>query len=390
MVFMRGIRAPKERLLRMKHTRYGRILAVLCAASLLLTLGACSPAETLKDWFGVKWVDDKPYEGYKNLDKYVKVGTYKGVEAKTVGQDEYLMYHMENFFAQYRASRGIIIDPAKTAVAKGDFAFFSFEGKAKDIPEDVREEIEAGMKGKVLLTIGSDGFIPGFEDQMVGQALGKEFTVKVTFPDPYQRPELAGKEAVFKCTVFALGTESDKITDEGVDALTGGEFTSVKDFQEKYMLADERFAEELPRMLAEYNMNITFEEVCGSSSIIGLPEKEQQYWDEQITTTAQGQGITPDEFAQQSGYESAAAMRDEQVSHELLIYSIARKEGITVSEEDVAVRLAQKRAEGYSGTDAELYSQLGGKGSVLRVLMREKVSKFVFENAKNAPAKAAG
>jgi len=373
----------------MKQMRCRRIISILCAASLLLALGACSPVETVKGWFGERMVDDKPYASYKNMDKYIKLGAYKGVEAEFIGQDEYLDLYMENIFEQYGASRGIIADPQKTTVTKGDFAFFSFEGTAKDIPEELRAELEKGMKGKTLLAIGSGNFIPGFEDQMEGQTVGKEFTVKVTFPDPYQSPELAGKEATFKCTVHALGAETEKITDEGIDALTSGEFTTVKAFREEYMLKDEKFVAQLPEMMASYNMEQAFEVVCGSTEIIELPAKELQYWDEQITAVAESQGMDLEDFAQMNGFESAAALRNEQVAHEMIVYAIARKENITVSEAEVAARLAQKRAEGYTGTDAELYSQFGGKGSLLRSLMLEKVTKFVYENAKNSPAKAA-
>ena len=51
------------------------------------------------------------------------------------------------------------------------------------------------------LTIGSGAFIPGFEEQLIGAEIGKEVEVNVTFPEEYQAEELAGKPAVFKCTV---------------------------------------------------------------------------------------------------------------------------------------------------------------------------------------------
>ena len=389
MVFMRGMRAPKERLLRMKHMRYRRILslprvlcAVLCTVSLLLALGACSPAETIKGWFGTKWADDKPYENY-DMEKYVKLGQYKGIEIQFTGQDEYLELYTMDLFAQYGAPMGLVADPAKTVVAKDDMAYFSFEGSA----QGVSEEAQKGMKGKALLIIGSGNFIPGFEDQMEGQPVGKEFTVKVTFPDPYQNsPELSGKEATFKCTVHALGVESEKLTDEGVDALTSGEYATLKAFQEM-LLRD--IAAQLPEMVANYNMNTAFDAVYGTAEILEFPQKEQEYWDGQVAGLAESQGMGPEDFAQQNGYQSAADYVDEQVAHELVIYAIAQKEGLTISEEDVTALLTEIRAGGYTGTDAELYSQFGGKGYLMRHLMREKVTGFIYENAKDSPAKAA-
>jgi len=158
----------------------------VCAVALLSALGACA-------------ADDTPYKSY-NLDKLVKIGEYKGVEAKfTALTDEAAYAYVEEIFNYYQMPPGgIKDDPSKEAVAEGDLVLFDYEGTA----EGATETDLKGMKGSAPLVIGSGGFIPGFEEQMVGQPRDKEFDVKVTFPDPYQNSAtLAGKEAVFKCTV---------------------------------------------------------------------------------------------------------------------------------------------------------------------------------------------
>jgi len=364
----------------MKHTRLRRILsplrglcAVLCALSLILALGACAPAETVLGWFGGKWVDDKPYENYKMGD-FIKLGAYKGVEAEFVTLEEYIGL----IFAQYGAVLGIADDPAKTVISEGDLVHFDFEGSAPGISE----ENKAGMKGTTLLVIGSGNFIPGFEDQMIGQGRDKEFDVTVTFPEEYgpegsPQAELNGKEVVFKCTVYKIGGPSEKITDEGVFNLTQGEFATLADFEVLFQ-----------EDVVGYNQHMAFDAAFDNAAILKLPSKEQKYWDGRLADIAAGSGMSPEDFAMQAGFESAQEYRDEQVVNELFLYAVAQKEGITVTDEDVQELLAEIRAEGYQGTDAELYSEFGGKGYFLRHLTREKVTKFLYENAKGVPAEA--
>jgi len=366
----------------MKHKQMKRILSMICAVSLLLALGACAPAETVLGWFGGKWVDDKPYENYK-MSKFIKLGTYKGVEGEFISLDGYLEMYIENIFSQYGAYPGIADDAAKTVISMGDLVFFNYEGTAPGISEETKK----GMKGKALLLIGSGNFIPGFEEQMVDQPRGVEFTVDVTFPEGYggegsPQSELNGKAAVFKCTVHKIGAASEEFTDEGVDALTNGDYTTLAAFEEM-LRAD--MAADLPKMTIDYNTNLAFDKAFGDAQILKLPPKEQKYWDTQLAELAAGQGASAEEFALQNGYESAAEYRDEQVAREVFIYAVAQAENLTVSEEDVQALVADIRAEGYEGSDAELYSQFGGKGYLLRHLTRVKVMEFLFENAKGMP-----
>jgi len=364
----------------MKHTRMRRILALLCTAALLLALGACAPIDTVKGWFSS---DAKPYAKY-NMDKLVKLGTYTGVEAEYVTEDSYLTGYTEDIFAQYYAPKGIDDDPAKEAVAEGDMVFFDYEGTA----EGATEEDLQGMKGKGLLVIGSGAFIPGFEEQMIGKPRGEEFSVNVTFPDPYSSETLAGKEAVFKCTVHKIGAESEEISDEGVTALTGGEFATAEAFLE--MLRTE-MAADMPEQLRQTNMNAIYTAAFNGAEILEIPAQEEKYWDKQLAQDAERYGLgSADEYAQGSGYESAQALRDDQLKHELFAFAVAAKEGLAVTELDLQALLGDIRTgNNETGTDAEIFAKYGGKGRMIRMLMMDKVSTFIYENAKDSPAAAA-
>ncbi|WP_424942886.1 trigger factor [Aliiroseovarius crassostreae] len=90
-------------------------------------------------------------------------------------------------------------DRKKGAKAKdGDQVVINFLGKVDG------EAFEGGAGEDYPLTLGSNSFIPGFEDQLVGAKAGDEVEVKVTFPAEYGAEHLAGKDAVFECTVNAV------------------------------------------------------------------------------------------------------------------------------------------------------------------------------------------
>ncbi|HEY4892881.1 MAG TPA: trigger factor, partial [Reyranella sp.] len=88
----------------------------------------------------------------------------------------------------------ITVDPPRPA-QKGDAIKLDFVGSVDG------KEFPGGAAQNYTLEIGSGSFIPGFEDQLIGAEVGKEVDVKVTFPADYGAPELAGKDAVFKCTI---------------------------------------------------------------------------------------------------------------------------------------------------------------------------------------------
>jgi len=120
----------------------------------------------------------------------VTLGAYKGVEVKynlVNATDEDVEAHIQNLLGQ---SGELILKEGK--IEKGDTAIFDFEGFLNGEP------FEGGKAENYQLEIGSNSFIPGFEDQMISMAAGEEKDLNVTFPDNYQAKNLAGQPVVFK------------------------------------------------------------------------------------------------------------------------------------------------------------------------------------------------
>ena len=101
------------------------------------------------------------------------------------------------------------IDVDDRAVADGDMVTLDFEGFVDGVA------FEGGKGENYPLTIGSGSFIPGFEEQLIGAEAEKEVEVNVTFPEEYHSEDLAGKAAVFKCTVHEIkAKELPELDDE--------------------------------------------------------------------------------------------------------------------------------------------------------------------------------
>lgn len=124
----------------------------------------------------------------------VTLGEYKGVEVKKIDvevTEEEINAELKK--EQENNSRTILVEDRP--VENGDIATIDFEGFVDGTP------FEGGKGSDYPLTIGSNTFIPGFEEQLIGANAGEKRDVNVTFPEEYQAKELAGKVAVFKCEV---------------------------------------------------------------------------------------------------------------------------------------------------------------------------------------------
>lgn len=137
----------------------------------------------------------------------VKLGEYKGLEAKmldTEATDEDVDQELKNM--QDRNSRLISVEDR--AAQMGDTAEIDFEGFVDGVAFD-------GGKGENYpLELGSNSFIPGFEEQVAGHNIDEEFDVNVTFPQEYEE-SLAGKDAVFKCKINEIkNKELPELDDE--------------------------------------------------------------------------------------------------------------------------------------------------------------------------------
>lgn len=136
-----------------------------------------------------------------------KLGDYKGLKVEKISV-EATDEDVENELLQMQKRNSRLIDVTDRAAAMGDTATIDFEGFVDGVA------FEGGKGENYDLELGSGSFIPGFEEQVAGHNIDEEFDVNVTFPEEYT-PELAGKEAVFKCKIHEIKmTELPELDDE--------------------------------------------------------------------------------------------------------------------------------------------------------------------------------
>lgn len=166
--------------------------AVKEAELTLVTAPDVEVTEVSKDT-GVKFKATCTTKPVVNIKDYKGIKVKKEVNAVTDEQVEHEIGHMLE-----RNARTISVDDR--ACQNGDDVVIDFEGFKDGVPFD------GGKAEKFTLTLGSNQFIPGFEDQVVGHKVGDEFDINVTFPEDYQAKELAGAPVVFKIKLHEIKT----------------------------------------------------------------------------------------------------------------------------------------------------------------------------------------
>ena len=187
----------------------------------------------------------------------VTLGKYNGVKIDKIDV-EVTDEEVEAEIKREREKDSRTVEVTDRAVQNGDIATLDFEGFVDGVA------FEGGKGTDYPLTIGSGSFIPGFEEKLIGAEIGKEVDVEVTFPIDYHAEELAGKPAVFKCTVKKLQEKQIPDLDEDFannkDCDTVEEYVaSVRTSLEKRKASDAKFAREeavVDAIIADAQMDI--------------------------------------------------------------------------------------------------------------------------------------
>ncbi|MGX7013326.1 trigger factor [Vagococcus silagei] len=264
----------------------------------------------------------------------VKLGEYKNL---TVAKQEREVTEAdidENLKSKQESQAELVLKEDKAA--SGDTVVIDFEGFKGD------EAFEGGKGENYSLELGSDSFVPGFEEQLIGTKAGDNVDVKVTFPEEYQAEDLAGQEAVFKVTVHEvkakelpeLDDEFAKDVDDSVETLAElREKVKEQLTNAKLAAAEEAVEEEAISKAVE------------NAEIVDLPHEmihdEVHRGMEEFLGNMQRQGIAPELYYQMTGtteadlhkqFEGDAEVR---VKTNLVIEAIVEAEKFEVSQEDL-------------------------------------------------------
>ena len=311
----------------------------------------------------------------------VKLGDYKGLEATMLpseATDEDVDKEIENM--RDRNSRLVSVEDRAAEV--GDTAEIDFEGFVDGVA------FEGGKGENYPLTIGSGSFIPGFEEQLVGAELNKEVEVNVTFPEDYHAADLAGKAAVFKCTVKEIKEKElpaldDEFASEVSEFDTLAEYkeeikknlTEKKETEAKKTKEDEAIQKiidkskmDLPEAMIETQCETMVEEFAQRIAQSGLTM--EQY--------LQFSGMTVDQLKDQVRPEATT-----RIQSSLVLEQIAKEENIEVTDADIDAEV-EKMAKAYGMEADKLKEYMGDaeKESMKKDLAITKAVDLVMENVK--------
>lgn len=315
------------------------------------------------------------------LKPEVKLGKYKGVKvdkiAVEVTEDE-IMAEID----KERESNARTLNVEDRTVQDKDMTVIDFEGFVDGVA------FEGGKGENYPLTIGSGAFIPGFEEQLIGAEIGKETEVNVTFPEDYQAENLAGKAAVFKCTVKEVKEKQlPELDDEFASEVS--EFETLAEYKEniKQKLMDKKETE------AKNKKEDAVIQAIIDDSDMEVPdamlETQQRQTVDEYAQRLQMQGLSIEQYFQFTGLdyekmlEQVKPQTEKKIKSRLVLEAIVAAENIEAGEEDYEKEV-ERMASMYQMEIDKVKEILGEneKKQIMKDLAVQKAADFVVEQAK--------
>lgn len=299
----------------------------------------------------------------------VELGEYKGVEVEAVSfpvEEE----DVDQVLAQMQEQHARLVESPNNVVAEGDFVNLAYEGSIDGEP------FAGGKADNYTLEIGSNTFIPGFEEQLVGLQQGETAEINVVFPEDYHNEELAGKPAVFKVEIKDIKQKEVPALDDDFAAEVS-EFSTLEELRADIKNKLQESAAQRERDALEDRVI----DAVVANATVDIPEvliaREIDEMVEELVFSLTRQGF-PEEFAREyiSGrldtikedYREGAEKR---VKTRLVLEKIKEVEAVTVSEDEFEAKL-QEMADFYQQELEEIRKKLTEQGSL--ELLRQNIA----------------
>jgi len=354
----------------MKKLFYRRKAAVLVAVLVLLCTGCTEEAQTI---------------GSVDVSKYVTLGEYKGLTMSendiTVSEGDIEAAVLNDLEAM--AEKKSVDD---RPVIDGDIVNIDYKGTKDGVAFD-------GGTGNYDLEIGSNSFIEGFEDGVIGMKIGETKDLDLTFPEDYSAEDLAGQDVVFEVTVNSISENVvPSIKEDGVlEELAkkyDEDFDEVDDYLGYIKDTLEKANEEAA--LTETRIDLLQQAYDNAECDLDkLPEwlvsQNSTNYISSIESFASQYGVSLDQYVSLIGgsmeefNDQAIEYGKELSKQQLVVQAIADAENITVSQKEIDDYYSN-RAKEYNSTVEKLKASVNEE-MIERYLLSEKVQDFLYENA---------
>lgn len=326
---------------------------------------------------------DKPiiFKASFDVKPEVKLGQYKGIELEKVSTEvtEELINEELSKMQQRYAKLVVSEGPA----ANGDVLTIDFVGKVDG------RAFEGGTSENYPLTLGTNTFIPGFEEQLIGINLGETKEVAVTFPAEYHSEELKGKDAIFTVTVNEIKQKQLAPLDDEF-AKDVSEFATMQELRQD---TENKLTERLQKAAEQQLRDAAIRKVSDTAEIeipnSMIDSRTNEMLDE-FAFRLQQQGIPMEYYLEATGnniqglIDSYRPGAEAAVRTDLVLETISKEEGITASSEDIDNEI-QKIAEQYKQEPANIRTTLEKNGQMSAIefsITAQKAVDYIISQAK--------
>ena len=309
----------------------------------------------------------------------VTLGKYKGIQIKKI---EYNVTDedVEHELGHMAEKNARLVSVEDRPVESGDITIIDFEGFVDG------KAFEGGKAENHELTIGSNTFIPGFEDQIRGMKLEEEREINVKFPEEYFSANLAGKDAMFKVKLHEIKKkEMPEINDELAKDIS--EFDTIEELKKSIREKQE----EQNKSKAKYETeDEVIKTVCEEAKVdipAGMIEMEIDNMAKDIETRLSYQGMKLEQYLQMMNKtmedfrNESKEQAERSVKSRLVLEAVAKEASIEVTDEDVSSKI-KEMAESYGKKEEDVKDNPELVKYVKDNLKVEKTINFLVENAK--------
>jgi trigger factor len=315
----------------------------------------------------------------------VKLGDYKDLTVEKQDR-EVTEEDVDARIKREQEAQAELVIKEDEAAENGDTVVIDFEGFLGE------ETFEGGKGENYSLELGSNSFIPGFEEQLVGTKAGDSKDVTVTFPEDYQAEDLAGKEAVFKVTVHEVKAKELPELDDEFAKDVDDSVESLAELKEKYRA---ELTETKEKAAEDAKDEAAIRQAVENAEIVELPHSmvhdEVHRSMDEFLNNMQRQGISPEMYYQLTGsteadlhtqFEGEAETR---VKTNLVIEAIAKEEGLEATEEDIEKEI-KELSEAYN-MPVDQIKRVLTEDMLKHDITMKKAVELVTGTAKEAEAK---
>ena len=309
-----------------------------------------------------------------------ELGKYKGIEIKKIEYNvtdkdiEHELSHMQEHNAR-------MISIEDRPVEKGDIAVIDFEGFVDGVA------FEGGKAENHELEIGSNTFIPGFEDQIIGMKIEEEKDINVKFPDEYFSKDLAGKDATFKVKVNEIKKkELPKLDDEFAKDVS--EFDTLEELKKSIKDRIEKENKEKEKYETE---DAVIKAVCENVKVdipSGMIETETENMLKDIETRLSYQGLKLEQYLQMLGKTKEDMQKEyepqaiESIKSRLMLEAVIKAEKIEATDDEIEAKMKEMAKNYGRENDEEFMKNENIANYIKEGIKSEKAVEFLVKNAK--------